>query len=121
MGEEHEKSTASQPTIKQKRKPPDLSAHQWKPGQSGNPAGRPSYRKKFEEAFGRAVEANTESITKTLTKMAREGDSRMMALLLERVIPKVERHEFDAGAAPSKIVLEFAKPDTGGSDGEGND
>lgn len=38
----------------------------------------------------------------------------MMAALLDRLLPRVTRHELEADAAPSRIVLYFEKP---GGDG----
>ena len=83
----------------------------WRPGESGNPAGRPSNRKLFEEALGRAVVEHAEAIVEALVRRAIEGDGRMMAALLDRLVPRVTRHEVDAEGAPARMVIEFAKPD----------
>ena len=83
----------------------------WRKGESGNPKGRPSNRKLFEEALGRAVVEHAEAIVEALVRRAIEGDGRMMAALLDRLVPRVTRHEVDADGAPSRMVIEFAKPD----------
>ena len=83
----------------------------WRPGESGNPKGRPSNRKLFEEALGRAVVEHAEAIVEALVRRAIEGDGRMMTALLDRLVPRVTRHEVDADGAPSRMVIEFAKPD----------
>ena len=44
-------------------------------------------------------------------RRAIEGDGRMMAALLDRLVPRVTRHEVDAEGAPARMVIEFAKPD----------
>lgn len=80
----------------------------WRPGQSGNPKGRPSHRKLFEEAFGRAVAEHAEAIVAALVKRALDGDGRMMAALLDRVLPRITHHEIEAEGAPTKMVIEFA-------------
>jgi len=85
----------------------------WKPGQSGNPKGRAPYRRLFEEALARAVTENAEALAATLVKMAVGGDPRMMAILLDRLVPRITRHELDAAGAPTKIVLTFEKPEAG--------
>ena len=83
----------------------------WRPGESGNPKGRPSNRKLFEEALGRAVVEHAEAIVEALVRRAIEGDGRMMTALLDRLVPRVTRHEVDADGAPARMVIEFAKPD----------
>ena len=93
----------------------------WKPGQSGNPKGRPPYRRLFEEAFARGVTENAEAIVEALVKKALAGDAGMMRPLLERVLPRLERHEIDAGAAPSRMVIEFAQPTTAKEPDDGDD
>ncbi len=82
----------------------------WPKGVSGNPKGRPSHRKLFEEALARAVVEHAEAIAAALVQRALEGDARMMAALLDRLVPRITRHELDAAEAPTKIVLEFQKP-----------
>ena len=82
----------------------------WRPGESGNPKGRPSNRKLFEEALGRAVVEHAEAIVEALVRRAIEGDARMVTALLDRLVPRITRHELDAAEAPTKIVLEFQKP-----------
>lgn len=82
----------------------------WKPGQSGNPKGRPPTRRLFEEAFSRAVADNAEAIAAVLVRGAIEGDARMMTALLDRLVPRVTRHELEGEAAPSRVVLEFEPP-----------
>ena len=81
----------------------------WKPGQSGNPAGRPSRKLAFQEAFFGAVDASKEQIIARILEILDKGDTKAMQLVLERLVPRIEKHEFDAGAAPSKLVIEFAK------------
>jgi len=93
----------------------------WKPGQSGNPKGRHSYRQRFEAAFGIAIESRADQIIAALTRIAEEGDPKMMQLILERVLPRLERHEIDAGAAPSRMVIEFAQPTTAKESDDGDD
>ena len=93
--------------------------HRWTPGVAGNPKGRPSYKQKFEAAFGKAIEGRADQIVGALARIAEEGDPKMMQLILERVLPRLERHEIDAGAAPSRMVIEFAQPTT--TDTKGND
>lgn len=85
----------------------------WRPGQSGNPKGRPSHRKLFEEALARAVTEHAEAIVDALVRRALEGDGRMMAALLDRLVPKITRHEIggDGEGAPTKMVIEFARPE----------
>ena len=95
--------------------------HRWKPGQSGNPKGRPSYKQKFEAAFGKAVELRADQIISALTRIAEGGDPKMMQLILERVLPRLERHEIDAGAAPSRMVIEFAQPTLTKESDDGDD
>jgi len=83
----------------------------WRPGESGNPKGRPSHRKLFEEALARAVTANAEALVATLVKMALEGDARMMTALLDRLVPRMQRHELHAADAPTSMVIRFEKPE----------
>lgn len=83
----------------------------WKPGESGNPNGRPSHRRLFEEALARSVTERADEIVKALVANAIEGDSGMMKALLDRLMPRLDRHEIDAGSAPTKLVIEFQKPD----------
>ena len=44
-----------------------------------------------------------------LVKMAMDGDARLMAILVDRLVPKIQRHELEAADSPTKIVLEFQK------------
>ena len=37
----------------------------------------------------------------------------MMAILLDRLVPRITRHELDVADAPTKIVLTFEKPEAG--------
>ena len=83
----------------------------WKKGQSGNPKGSTSYKRSFEAALGRAVEQSAEALVAKLVGMAREGDARMMAILVDRLVPKMQRHELDAAGAPTKMVITFEKPE----------
>lgn len=83
----------------------------WKPGQSGNPKGRPSHRRLFEEAFARAVTERAEELVEALVSRAIAGDASMMRALLDRLVPRIDRHEIEATEAPTRIVLTWAKPD----------
>jgi hypothetical protein len=80
----------------------------WRPGQSGNPKGRPSHRRLFEEALARAVTEKADAIVAALVNRALEGDARMMAALLDRLVPRINRHELDAASAPTKLVISWA-------------
>ena len=83
----------------------------WKPGQSGNPKGRPSHRRLFEEALARAVTERAEEIVEALVSRAIAGDVGMMRALLDRLVPRIDRHELETANAPSRIVLTFEKPE----------
>lgn len=80
----------------------------WQPGQSGNPKGRPSQRRIFEEALGSAVIENTPALVKKILEMALQGDARMMAVLLDRLVPRIARHELEATDAPTRITFTWA-------------
>lgn len=84
----------------------------WQKGQSGNPAGRRGHRRIFEEALARAVEESAEALVAKLVQMAMAGDARMMAVLMDRLVPKVQRHEIDGAEAPTKMVIQFAKAES---------
>lgn len=92
----------------------------WKPGQSGNPSGKNqwSYRRKFEATFAEAVERDAEHLVSILLSHAKAGEMNALRMVLERLVPKIDRHELDAGSAPTKVVLEFAKPEKGGEGGD---
>lgn len=92
----------------------------FKKGQVGNPEGRNqyTYRRKFEAAFATAVERDTDALVSILLAMAKSGQMDALRMVVERLVPKIDRHELDAGAAPTKIVLEFAKPTKEGTDGD---
>jgi len=83
----------------------------WRPGESGNPKGRPSHRKLFEEVLARAVTENAEAIVDALVSRALDGDGRMMTALLDRLVPRITRHELDAADAPTSMVIRFEKPE----------
>lgn len=97
-------STADAPGRRNLRPP-------WQKGVSGNPSGRRPYRRLFEETLARAVEENAEALVAKLVQMAMDGDARMMAVLVDRLVPKIQRHEIDGAEAPAKLVIEFAKPE----------
>jgi len=71
----------------------------WRPGESGNPKGRASHRRLFEEALARAVTQNAEAIVDALLRRAIAGDARMMTALLDRLTPRIARHELDVEGA----------------------
>jgi len=93
-----------------------------RPGEVRNPTGKGpwEYRRKYEAAFAKAVEEGTDTLVAVLMAMAKAGDKDMMRMVMERVMPRLDRHEIDAGAAPSKLVIEFSKPEPG-KGGEGGD
>jgi hypothetical protein len=82
----------------------------WRKGVSGNPKGRPSHRSIFEAALGSRIVKSVDELVEVLVARALEGDARMMVALLDRLVPRIDRHEIDAESAPTKIVLEFARP-----------
>jgi len=84
----------------------------WPKGVSGNPRGRPSYRALFEEALARAVTENAEALVEALVSRALAGDAAMMRALLDRLAPRITRHELDAADAPTSMVITFAKPES---------
>lgn len=94
-----------------------------RPGEVRNPTGKGpwEYRRKYEAAFAKAVEEGTDTLVGMLMLMAKAGDKDMMRMVMERVMPKVERHEFDAGGAPSRLVIEFARPGEADKEGESGD
>lgn len=93
----------------------------WKPGQSGNPKGRTSKKRLFEEAFLEAALDGKDTILGVLMAVAKSGNMQAIQMILDRVVPKVEKHEFETDAVPSKLVIEFQKPDTGeGGEGGGD-
>ena len=77
--------------VKERKKPSNL----WKPGQSGNPAGRPLgsrnrtsiVREMVEQNLTEILATDAESLLKTATDLAKAGDTSMLKLLLERLIP----------------------------------
>lgn len=97
----------------------------FRPGCSGNPGGKPpgtiSWKRRYEQHFSRHIDEYGEDLTRILFSIARSGDMRALALILERTLPKVDKHEFDAGAAPTRMLIEFAKNnEEEGDGGEGD-
>lgn len=82
----------------------------WKPGQSGNPKGRTSHRRLFEEALGRAVTERAEELVEALVSRAIAGDVGMMRALLDRLVPRIDRHEL-AADAPTRFVVTWQAPE----------
>jgi len=83
----------------------------WKPGQSGNPAGRPSYRDTFEHQIQRISEeldesecTNVEALARKAWELALAGNPVAFVPVLDRVWPKVSRHELEARISGSVEV-----------------
>lgn len=75
-----------------------------KPGEVRNPTGKNqwTYRADFERSVARLMDAHGESIAERLVHGALRGkDLRLMLALLERVFPRVERHEHSGDIAVS--------------------
>lgn len=54
---------------------------------------------------------NAEPLVAKLVNMALIGDARMMSVLVDRMVPKIQRHEINGAEAPTKLVIEFQKPE----------
>lgn len=85
--------------------PENLVAHQVKPGQVLNPTGinQYTYRKDAEATFDRLLRSVAErgegtvaeAILADLCEMAQEKNTWAIDRVLERILPKVDRHEVD--------------------------
>jgi len=110
MGEEPERpvsGTVEAPGRRNLRPP-------WKKGQSGNPKGNSSAaeaRRRFDEALTNAVLKQHPELIARLVGDALAGNEQQMRTLINKIVPNIDRHELDAGAAVSKMVIEFAKPE----------
>ena len=74
--------------------PPQLKAHQWKPGQSGNPKGRPkgtTLTAAIDELLDDDVkgEQMRRALARVAVQRALQGDFRFYSLLMERRDGKV--------------------------------
>jgi len=72
--------------------PENVRPHQFKPGQSGNPAGYSRSRRITDALIRLIAEENADdALAKLWLKKAMEADPRFFAMLLERVEGKVKQ------------------------------
>ena len=69
-----------------------------KPGEVRNPTGKNqwTYRREFEAAFAKAASEHGPELVRILFEKARRADRFFFEKALERMLPKVERHEVEA-------------------------
>jgi len=85
------------------RCPPQLLPYRWQKGQSGNPKGR-AKKVRFEELVERILEEGTiegvdckprEALAAAFVKQLFEGDVKLLLAYLDRVWPKILKHEVE--------------------------
>lgn len=105
------------------RRPP--KAHQFKPGQSGNPRGRPKGRPTSEQIFlreaSRLVRARSgdrvvhisklEALIRKLFQLALEGDLAALRLVLPIIAQSEAREDADAGSGSVAGLQRFIPDD----------
>jgi hypothetical protein len=69
-------------------KPTWLEPHQWKPGQSGNPAGKPKGRQHLENQFLADLAADWEDNGKEAIRLARIDDPTSYVKVVASLMPK---------------------------------
>ena len=98
---------------------PEFIAHQWKPGQSGNPAGRPK-KKTMEEVFvdllaeevGQTGVSKLETLAKVIFAQATTGKrEKVMGILMDRLWPKPLKL---VGDPDNPVIFETVEPDLSG-------
>jgi len=65
----------------------------FQPGQSGNPAGRPKGTLDRRKIFRELVEPHKNDLIKKATEMALSGNEQMMRILLNRILPAIQRDD----------------------------
>jgi hypothetical protein len=106
-------------------KVPWLQEHQWKPGQSGNPAGKPKGRQHLENQFLADLAADWESNGKEAIKLARIDDPTSYVKVVASLMPKkvdpdgaldgITRDELRLAIAALQSFLAPRDPDSPGS------
>jgi hypothetical protein len=98
-----------------------LREHQWKPGQSGNPAGRPkgkSFVERIEEILGEVVTAKegelqaekAEVVARVFVKKLMEGNVQLFLAFLDRVWPKTQHLDLTTGGEPIEPAVVPREP-----------
>jgi hypothetical protein len=88
----------------------NLSSHQWKKGQSGNPGGRPKKIPEIQKLLAEVLgEENgkimAEEVLRAIRKKALDGDVRAAELLLDRAYGKAKTNiEFTQEGITIKVV-----------------
>ena len=88
----------------------NLSPHQWKKGQSGNPGGRPKKIPEIQKLLAEVLgEENgkimAEEVLRAIRKKALDGDVRAAELLLDRAYGKAKTNiEFTQEGITIKVV-----------------